>query len=395
MENENQENNTNLITNMNIDEVNSKERKDSNNSDDDNNDNDNSNESNTKIVPFEIENSRKRSSGSNEKYENVDILEHNDKSLVSIQQVIANPNLNTDKGDKCAWLYFYRDIPLDLLKSITIIIIGLYMCAGIFGVSYFAQNREKNPFIFCFNFFPRESEEYDFKNEKIIFSSDLNSFCIIHFILLFLLIMILYTLFLNKDNNGKSFLKDFSIFFPLILLFDIPIFILGLFSSINGDEYWKSIIYIILNLIGTLCSCKIYITTKRNKYKNLIRVINQGFLSGLLAAFELYSLMYNICYLSTWWTETNIVKLEIIPGVIYFIFSILTIILFNDIFFSSTALIIQIGLLYIKKKDSLSVVIFNICVVFFSFISIIALILKQNKNVFNIVIEGEAQRKEK
>ena len=91
MENENQENNTNLITNMNIDELNSKERKDSNNSDDDNNDNDNSNESNTKIVPFEIENKRKRSSGSNEKYENVDILEHNDKSLISIQQVIANP----------------------------------------------------------------------------------------------------------------------------------------------------------------------------------------------------------------------------------------------------------------------------------------------------------------
>ena len=72
----------------------------------------------------------------------------------------------------------------------------------------------------------------------------------------------------------------------------------------------------------------------------------------------------------------------------------MTIILFNDIFFSSTALIIQIGLLYIKKKDSLSVVIFNICVVFFSFISIIALILKQNKNVFNIVIEGESTKKE-
>ena len=389
MEIENQQNNNNNDENenVNINNINNTKRKDSNNRNSDNN-------SNLKILPLEIDNNnRKRSSGSTEKCLDVDILEHNDKSLVSIQQVITNPNLNTDKGDKCAWLYFYRDIPLDLLKSITIIIIGLYMCAGIFGVTYFTQNREKNPFLFCFNFLSRDYGNYNLKYETIIFSSDLNSFCIIHFILLFLLIMILFTLFLNKDNNGKSFLKDFSIFFPLILLFDIPIFILGLFSSINGDEYWKSIIYIILNLLGTLCSCKIYITTKRNKYKNLIRVINQGFLSGLLAAFELYSLMYNICYLSTWWTETNIVKLEIIPGVIYFIFSILTIILFNDIFFSSTALIIQIGLLYIKKKDSLSVVIFNICVVFFSFISIIALILKQNKNVFNIVIEGESTKK--
>jgi hypothetical protein len=388
MEIENQQNNNNSDEdeNENLTNINNNQRKDSNNRSSDNN-------SNLKILPLEIDNNRKRSSGSSEKCVDVDILEHNDKSLVSIQQVITNPNLNADKGDKFAWLYFYRDIPLELLKAIIIIIIGLYMITGIIGVIFFVKYRDENPFLFCFNFISRDYSQDNSKYEKMIFSSDLNSFCIIHFILLFLLIMILITLFLNKDNNGKSFLKDFSIFFPLILLFDIPIFIFGIFSSINGDKYWNSIIYIIFNLLGTLCSCKIYITTKRNKYKNLIRVINQGFLSGLLAAFELYSLMYNICYLSTWWTEKNIVKLEIIPGVIYFIFSILTIILYNDIFFSVTALIIQIGLLYIKKKDSLSVVIFNICVVFFSFISTIALILKQNKNVFNIVIEGESKKK--
>ena len=360
-----------------------------------NNNRNSDNNSNTKILPLEIDNNRKRSSSSSEKCLSVDIMEHNDKSLESIKQVMSNPNLNADKGDKFAWLYFYRDIPLDLLKAITFIIIGLYMITGIIGIIFFAKYRKENPFLFCFNFLSRDYGKYNLKYEKMIFSSDLNSFCIIHFILLFLLIMILFTLILNKDNNGKNFLKDFSIFFPLILLFDIPIFILGIFSSINGDNYWKSIIYIFFNLLGTFCSCKIYITTKKNKYKNLIRVINQGFSSGLLAAFELYSLIYNICYLSTWWTEKNIVKLEIIPGVIYFIFSILTITLFNDIFFSSTALIIQIGLLYIKKKDSLSVVIFNICVVFFSFLSIIVLILKQNKNVFNIVIEGESKIKNK
>ena len=136
-----------------------------------------------------------------------------------------------------------------------------------------------------------------------------------------------------------------------------------------------------------------YISTKKIKYKNLIRVVNQGFLSGLLFAFELYSFMYNICYLSTWGTEKNVVNLEIIPGVIYFIISFLTIVIYNEIFFSSTALIIQIGLLYIKKEGSLSVVIFNICAVFFSFISLILLILKRNKKVFNIFIEGESKNR--
>ena len=136
-----------------------------------------------------------------------------------------------------------------------------------------------------------------------------------------------------------------------------------------------------------------YISSKKVKYKNLIRVVNQGFLSGLLSAFELYCILYIICYLSTWKTEKNVVKLEIIPGIIYFIISALSIILYNEIFFSSTALIIQIGLLYIKKDDALSVVIVNICVVFFSFISLIILILKRNKKVFNIVIEGESKNR--
>ena len=390
MEDENKDNNNNidLNKNMNISNVNNGELLDSNNNDDNN--------TNTKIIPFEIDDSRRRTSGNKENCEEVDILEHNDKSLTSIKQVITNPNLNAEQGEKCSCLFFYRNIPLDLLKVITIIIIGLYMITGIIGIIFFVKNRDENPFLFCFHFLTRDpGDEYSetaFLYEKIIFSSDLNSFCIIHTILLFILIIVLYSLISNKDNNGRSFLKDFSIFFPLTLLFDIPIFIMGTFSSINGYKYWNSIIYIIFTLLGTLCTLKMYITTKRNKYKNLIRVINQGFLSGLLFAFELYSLMYNICYLSTWNSKTNVVKMEIIPGVIYFIFSFLTVILYNDIFFSSTALILQIGLLYLKKKDSLSVVIFNICVVFFSYLSIIFLILKQNKNVFNIFIEGESKK---
>ena len=355
-------------------------------------------ENNTKIIPFEIDNRRKRSSGSSEKCENIDILEHNDKSLISLQQVITRPNVNQEKGDKYAWLFFYKKIPINLLKAITIIIICLYMIAGIIGVIYFVKNRDENPFLFCFNFFSREQKidskgKKSIEYEKIIFSSDLNSFCIIHVILLCLLINILYTLISNKDNNGKSLLKDFSIFFPLTLLFNIPIFITGIQSAIHKEKFWYGLLNILFTLLSTLCTIKMYISSKKVKYKNLIRVVNQGFLSGLLSAFELYCILYIICYLSTWKTEKNVVKLEIIPGIIYFIISALSIILYNEIFFSSTALIIQIGLLYIKKDDALSVVIVNICVVFFSFISLIILILKRNKKVFNIVIEGESKNR--
>ena len=376
----NEDNNKNLENNINID--NSKEINDQNNSD---NNNDN-NENNTKIIPLEIDN------------ENIDILEHNDKSLISLQQVITRPNVNQEKGDKYAWLFFYKKIPINLLKAITIIIICLYMIAGIIGVIYFVKNRDENPFLFCFNFFSREQKidskgKKSIEYEKIIFSSDLNSFCIIHVILLCLLINILYTLISNKDNNGKSLLKDFSIFFPLTLLFNIPIFITGIQSAIHKQKFWYGLLNILFTLLATLCTIKMYISSKKVKYKNLIRVVNQGFLSGLLSAFELYCLLYIICYLSTWETEKNVVKLEIIPGIIYFIISALSIILYNEIFFSSTALIIQIGLLYIKKDDALSVVIVNICVVFFSFISLIILILKRNKKVFNIVIEGESKNR--
>ena len=390
MEVSNKQNNINndLNYNINMNTVNNPNEKNSNNN------NIETDNNNIKLLPLEISKGKRSSEGSN--CQDVDILEYNNSPLITLKQVIKNPTLNSEQEGQSSFIYCYKDIPLNVLRVITIISIGLYMIVGIIGVIFFAKNREERPFLFCFNFISRDPHN-DYGNnmeiyERIIFSSDLNSFCIIHFVLLFLLIFLLITLIFNKDNNGKSFLKDFSIFFPLTLVFNIPIFIMGIFSSKNGDEFWNSILYIFFTLLSALCMLKIYIGTKQNKYKNLIRVVNQGFLSGLLSAFELYTLMYNICYLSTWWSESNVVKMEIIPGVIYFLISLLTIILYNDLFFPSTALIIQIGLLYIKKANSFSVVIFNVVIVFFSYISIISMILKQNKNVFNIIIEGESKK---
>jgi len=283
---------------------------------------------------------------------------------------------------------FYDKIPVNILRIITIIMIILYIMAGINGFIFFAKEREKRPFLFCFNFIKRydesEIQQKDEEYDIILFLTDLNSFCIIHVVLLLNFIFLLITLFRNSENDVKNFFKDNSIFFPLTLLVNIPIFVLGIFSTFNDNYYWKNICFIVLSGLGTLFMLKVYIKTKENKYKNKTRLINQGILSGVLFSFEFYSFLYNICYLTTWGIGEKIIKLEIIPGVIYFVIGFFFTIYYKDIIFSITMLILETGLLYINKDDALSVVLFNISAVFFNFSTIILTIFTYNKKVFNL-----------
>lgn len=283
---------------------------------------------------------------------------------------------------------FYDKIPVNILRIITIIMIILYIMAGINGFIFFAKEREKRPFLFCFNFIKRydesEIQQKDEEYDIILFLTDLNSFCIIHVVLLLNFIFLLITLFRNSENDVKNFFKDNSIFFPLTLLVNIPIFVLGIFSTFNDNYYWKNICFIVLSGLGTLFMLKVYIKTKENKYKNKTRLINQGILSGVLFSFEFYSFLYNICYLTTWGIGEKIIKLEIIPGVIYFVIGFFFTVYYKDIIFSITMLILETGLLYIKKDDALSVVLFNISAVFFNFSTIILTIFSYNKKVFNL-----------
>lgn len=283
---------------------------------------------------------------------------------------------------------FYDKIPVNILRNITIIMIILYIITGISGIIFFSIEREKRPFLFCFNFIKRydesEIQQKDEEYDIILFLTDLNSFCIIHAVLLLNLIFLLITLFRNRENDVKNFFKDNSIFFPLTLFINIPIFILGIFSTFNENYYWKNICFIILSGLGTLFMLKIYIKTKENKYKNKTRLINQGILSGIMFSFELYSFIYNICYLTTWGIGEIIINLEIIPGVIYFVIGFFFTIFYKDIIFSITMLVLEIGLLYIKKKGAVSVVLFNISAVFFNFSTIILTIFTYNKKVFNL-----------
>lgn len=318
-----------------------------------------------------------------------DLEQKEDSNNNKIKKEKTKNSLNEDKkiNDK---IYFYDKIPINVLKVITILMIIIYILLGITSIIFFVKERDKRPFLFCFNFIKRYSEadinQKDEEYDIILFLTDLNSFCIIHFILLFVFMFVLITLFRNQENEIKNFFKNISIFLDLTLLVNIPIFILGIFSDFNDNQYWKTICYIILTGLGTLFMFKIYIKTKSNKFKNILRLINQGLLGGVLTSFELYCFIYNICYITTWGIGDKIdFKMEIIPGSIYFVFGFFFTIFYKDIIFSFTSLILEIGLLYIKKKEALSLVIFNICAVFFNFSVITSTIFKYNKKVFNLV----------
>ena len=85
-----------------------------------------------------------------------------------------------------------------------------------------------------------------------------------------------------------------------------------------------------------------------------------------------------------------------IPGSIFFIVSFFYTVFNRDIIFSIASLIIQIGLLYIKRKETsaFTLCIFNVSVVIFNFASIILTIFKHNKEVFRFV-EDDAENSKK
>ena len=94
-------------------------------------------------------------------------------------------------------------------------------------ITFFVVKRDEKSFLFCFNFIKRdvEKKQVTIEGHEIFFLSDINSFRIIHIILLGCFIKVLITFFLKKENDIKHFCKYFSIFFDLTLIVNIPVFI--------------------------------------------------------------------------------------------------------------------------------------------------------------------------
>ena len=330
------------------------------------------------------------------------------QSLVIVENLKSDDNLRNSsnkektKNNKKGIKYFFYNkipkIPINHLKFITITMIIFYIIVGIISCMFYAIMKNENPFLFCFNFIKRtdEKKEEVIEGHEIFFLSDINSFGIIHVILCFIFIKLLITFFSNWENDIKSFFKYFSILFDLTLFVNIPVFILGITSNYNGNAYWKVVLDIILTGLGTLFTFIVYLKSKSVKFKNMSRLINQGILAGILACFELYSLIYNICILITWGADLNNLKMEMIPGSFFFIISFFYTFFYKDIIFPITTLIIQIGLLYIKRNESsaFSLCIFNVSVATFNCASIILTIFKYNKKVFRFLEEVETEKKE-
>ena len=330
------------------------------------------------------------------------------QSIVIEENISANPDSreslaktkdkNLASKKKPFKFYFEDIIPLNQLKLITMIIMISYIVIGIMCITFFVVKRDEKPFLFCFNFIKRdvEKKQETIEGHEIFFLSDINSFSTIHIILLGCFIKVLITFFLKKENDIKHFFKYFSIFFDLTLIVNIPVFIIGITSNYDGNQYWKVVFYIILTGLGTIFCFIVYIKSKSVKFKNISRLINEWVLSGFFACFELYSLIYNVCILITWGADINNLNLEMIPGSIFFIVSFFYTVFNRDIIFSIASLIIQIGLLYIKRKETsaFTLCIFNVSVVIFNFASIILTIFKHNKEVFRFV-EDEAKNYKK
>ena len=103
-----------------------------------------------------------------------------------------------------------------------------------------------------------------------------------------------------------------------------------------------------------------------------------------MSSFEFYCFLYNVCLVIRAVYNEPMYIPEIIMGIIYFLFGIFIIISFKDIFYVFILVVIELGLLYIKKKN-IVVTIINLCITFFGFAAITINIFKYKKKVFGFL----------
>ena len=398
--------NTNIKDNVN--------KSNGNNENNENNEN-NSNDSDDEVIEEEImtediinqiqKRPRKKSRGSKDssekKYDN-DVNTSNDLNNFTTTEEENELNLSNSNNDsnvfslldflKIFFFDFYtitnKNI-LEKMRLITLIILILYFLIGLASLCVYIYD-DSHLTLFCFKFMDRNAEKQIQKNyDTIYFLTDINSFNIIHLLLLFIFISVGYTLKKNNFLEIKFFFKNTSIYFPITLILNIPIFIIGIFINDKYYDYlWRPVIFLIITFFGTFFMAKIYFNVKRLKYKTTSNLINVSILTSIFTAFECYCFIYCVAYLYSYLVKNKSMEeigMEIIAGAIYFAIGFYITVSFKDIFFPFAMVVIEIGLLYIKKSNSLATVAFNLIFVFLNFASIILTIFKYKKNVFRLI----------
>lgn len=280
----------------------------------------------------------------------------------------------------------------NFLRYSTFTVIIIYTIITIIACFIFHVRREKYPFLFCFKFIERIPEQMQDKDQKdiIYFLTDVNSFYIFHIILLFLFISICYLMIRGTQSEIDYFFKNVSIYFTLTLIFNIPILINGMMTKYFYGSHIQSSIYLGLSLLSFLCMMKIYFVTKSHEYRNISSLVNINFLSSIMSAYQCYCFLFNINYFIMNFYKPQIDKDDEYPGIeitfnsIYFVVGILVVTVYKDIFFCSTMVNMEIGLLYIKRKSNyiLATTIVNIAIISLNYASIIIVIFAFNKKVF-------------
>ena len=292
--------------------------------------------------------------------------------------------------DNILFKYFNHKSLIAKMRIITLIILLIYIILLNVNIFSYVFSDTKLT-IFCFEFVNSEDQsKKDIFNVKYYhkqFLSDRNSFFIIQILLGIPFVSIVYALIKNEYLSLKQFFKVNSFYFPLTLSLNIPILIL----SIINDEYENEdgsigiilpIIFTLLTLIGFLCMTFILLSAKNIKYKTISSLINISVLCSFLSAFQCYSFLYSICLIIRAICNKEMFIPEIVMGIIYFLFGIFIIIAFKDIFYVTVVVIIELGLLYIKKNIAVTIV--NLSTTFFSFAAVIINIFKYKKKVFGL-----------
>ena len=283
--------------------------------------------------------------------------------------------------DNLLFKYFNHKSLIAKMRIITLIILIVYIALIIISIFFYGLKKNKLT-IFCFEFIENDKKYNKEKYARKLFLSDRNSIITVQALCGIPFLSIIISLIKNEYLPLKQFFKETSFYFPLTMVINIPIFIIGLIK----DEYENSdgsvgialpIIFTLLTLIGFLSMTFILLTARERKYKSISNLINISILCSFFSSFECYSFLYSVCLLIRAIYDKPMYIPEIIMGIIYFLFGIFIIVSFKDIFYVFILVIINLGLLYIKKN--IAVTIINLTLTFFGFAAIIINIFKYKK----------------
>ena len=289
--------------------------------------------------------------------------------------------------DNLLFKYFNHKSLIAKMRIITLIILIVYIALIIISIFFYGLKKNKLT-IFCFEFIENDKKYNKEKYARKLFLSDRNSIITVQALCGIPFLSIIISLIKNEYLPLKQFFKETSFYFPLTMVINIPIFIIGLIK----DEYENSdgsvgialpIIFTLLTLIGFLSMTFILLTARERKYKSISNLINISILCSFFSSFECYSFLYSVCLLIRAIYDKPMYIPEIIMGIIYFLFGIFIIVSFKDIFYVFILVIINLGLLYIKKN--IAVTIINLTLTFFGFAAIIINIFKYKKKVFGFL----------